>query len=540
MYLLNKLIRMLLPRLSNAGERGAFVFSREAEHQQVAEIAKAEQAGDIPALAMLLFAGGGAVNVAARNAIHRIVGQCPPLVLAYLDQRIREVGDWRVPRVAPSEVSRLAGGLSGAMGVFSFHANGYVREEAVRLLSEVRDGNELPFLLIRLNDWVHQVQERAAIAIRDRISSEYANHFVRCLPLVERLKVQGRGDHVPLAEEMTELLCAEPCRPVLREGITSADRHVRRIAFRLMTLADDQTEWLEDSIQARDTIIRLRAVQELRQRLKGDSLYGMLQRLMKDRSMLVRREALCGLAEKFPERSEMTLKEALLDAHAWVRETGRFYLRKAGVSDFAAIYRRRLGQVDDLGLEGAISGLGETGTREDASALRRYLKHHAARVRRASVQAMGRLDPEGCRDETLKMLGDPVSRVAKAARDILRDNLLLVSAGELWAIFHRSKESHERRMVLALVAGLSWWDSAPLLVMASGADDGGIKADAIKYLWNWERKADRLSSHPTVEQARMLDDAIALHGAQLESGLREDITSLLSYAKREYLGIDGR
>lgn len=55
----------------------------------------------------------------------------------------------QVQSIARDEATRTA-----VLGVLSNHHNGYVREEAVRLLSQVTDGSELPYLLVRQNDWV--------------------------------------------------------------------------------------------------------------------------------------------------------------------------------------------------------------------------------------------------------------------------------------------------------------------------------------------------------------------------------------------------
>ena len=71
----------------------------------------------------------------------------------------------------------------------SLDANGFVREDAVKRLAKVATGEELPYLLLRLNDWVPQVRDAAREAVLARITPEYAPHFVTYLATFARLSL---------------------------------------------------------------------------------------------------------------------------------------------------------------------------------------------------------------------------------------------------------------------------------------------------------------------------------------------------------------
>jgi hypothetical protein len=79
------------------------------------------------------------------------------------------------------------------LALASFHGTGYVRERAIDLLDAETSGAELPFLLVRLNDWVDPVQRRAFRAVRARIRDDYAQHFARWLELLFRLREARRN-----------------------------------------------------------------------------------------------------------------------------------------------------------------------------------------------------------------------------------------------------------------------------------------------------------------------------------------------------------
>jgi hypothetical protein len=69
-----------------------------------------------------------------------------------------------------------------------------VRAKAIRELGRIQNGSELPFLLIRVNDWVEVNRASASELILGRARTDYAQHFVTWLPLVIRLKKIVRAD----------------------------------------------------------------------------------------------------------------------------------------------------------------------------------------------------------------------------------------------------------------------------------------------------------------------------------------------------------
>jgi hypothetical protein len=178
--------------------------------------------------------------------IHQIISELSPLDLAALDQCVREswtayryynLQNWQALR--PSDVGRLAQSkfATSLVGLASFHLNGHVREAAVAELASQRTGKELPFLLIRLNDWVPQVREAAASAVQARIKSAYAVHLLANISLVFRLRVCGRVEK-KFVDDICGLLKGAECEKILRAGTTSKDKAVRRISFQLAAEAE--------------------------------------------------------------------------------------------------------------------------------------------------------------------------------------------------------------------------------------------------------------------------------------------------------------
>ena len=105
--------------------------------------------------------------------------------------------------------------------------NGRTRQAAVKELARRTHGMELPFLLLRLNDWAWQVRTQAANALKDRLHAGYAGHWVRWVPLADRVTQGLREDHAWLMPELQALLGSPQCLDELWDGLKSEVRFTR-------------------------------------------------------------------------------------------------------------------------------------------------------------------------------------------------------------------------------------------------------------------------------------------------------------------------
>ena len=125
---------------------------------------------------------------------------------------------------APVDALELPAELAPwGFGVLAMHPGGYVREAAVRRLTAFRGGDELPFLLLRANDWTRAVRERAARAVIERAVPENAPLFVRALPLIARLEESERKNAEPVLEAVRPVLRSPQARQALFLALDSPD-----------------------------------------------------------------------------------------------------------------------------------------------------------------------------------------------------------------------------------------------------------------------------------------------------------------------------
>ncbi|MBW3597624.1 MAG: hypothetical protein KY475_10150, partial [Planctomycetes bacterium] len=164
MWQLSEQTQQLLVRLARLDEPRLW-FGRQKRTEQVIavlqDVAESGEPAALPAIMRFVFARSAEVQIAAHQAVDRLISCVPFENLLHLSEHVRRSWRWDVSEewrnFSPGIVSSLAIGTRPAtsvLGLASFHPSGYVRHQAVRLLAEVRGGSELPYLLIRQNDWV--------------------------------------------------------------------------------------------------------------------------------------------------------------------------------------------------------------------------------------------------------------------------------------------------------------------------------------------------------------------------------------------------
>lgn len=256
--------------------------------------------GVIPHLAPLLFSDTPATAQAGARVVEALLLQLSSAELAWLDEVMRDSGSWITGepsrRLAPRELARWVG--PGEPGILllrlsSFHHNGFVREEALRRLALIRDGSELPYLLLRMNDWAGPVRRVAREAVLDRITDDYADHFVRNMALLARLERAKRADHAVFLDQVSRLLAGPAARGALIEAMRSGSREVRRTSFRFLFTGrpDHLEQLLAAGLQVADPLIRLWCARVAIDSLSREQLLPLLDRLVADPFAMIRRLA---------------------------------------------------------------------------------------------------------------------------------------------------------------------------------------------------------------------------------------------------------
>ena len=444
-----------------------------------------------------------------------------------VDERIREqlARTWSgLPAClkTPEHAARLTlreGTEAAVLGLVAAAPNGYVREAAVRRLALLGGGDELPPLLIRANDWVAPVRQRALDALHARVVPAYTPHWVRALGLVVRLRGTQRGAAGPLMDAVLELLRGDDARAAVLEGLYLPDRAASRACYTIL-LRPGAPE-LEDAVLralGSDDVVVRREAARAAPRLDDRALAKLLPRMMADASVRVRMMAVETAAERMGLDALPLLTDGLLDRGAAVRAHARAIVTRQGAMDFAAFYRDGIAAHAPR-LAEHVMGLGETGTAADGPLLRALAAHPRPRVRVAAIRALARLDGDASASLFAVTLGSVSAGVSRAAGDALQGRARLADAAVLASGLDAGHPLHVRRNTLRLLAWSGKWDGLDWILRARVDPDPCIRQAAAGHLERWRRRFNRTFTQPTPAQRERIALAFAAAAPELDVGM---------------------
>lgn len=346
----------------------------------------------------------------------------------------------------------------------SFHPNGYFRESCIRELAEYPD--TLPYLVLRMNDWVKPVRESAFYFTMIKMKDCSLHEILQSAPAIEKLHRSQRcsRDYIRTAQErMMERIRSE-CNTVLLDQISGCEFAVRKNIYRLLFT---------------DSILDLAKADELLKSEKHSFCQSLIitgilrfypcteeriQTYLHHKSSCVRRKAL-------EYQYQITggiwpgLESMLLDSNMGIRELAAYYLRRHSELDIAGYY---LTHLSDEKPETAILGLGETGGKETASFLMPFLNHSLPKVVQSTLLSLGRLLGEEGSQIFRKYLLDDRPSVKKAAYRVICANHIQYGAEWIYETYLAAEDMLLRRYLLKLLFREPSWKRLPYLLLLSG------------------------------------------------------------------------
>lgn len=447
-------------------------------------------------------------------------------------------------RWKPEELKLLPGyeASVAVQGFMSFHADGYLREAAVEKLALCHTGEELPYLLLRVNDWVPVVASRAIRAIQARYRREYIPHLLHWLPLMLRLGEMRRFALSRVLASTTILLREPTERPTVRATLNATSSSACRLLLYKVLIecetGDALLSLIRRALSGPDGSVRLWAVRWLRASKNTELYRELLPDVMQAALPAQRLEALYGVMEMLPERAPSLLKEALLDSNGTVRETARYYLNKLSVlslEEVVAYYRQTVETMAAKSLTrkqqiAAIAGIQEVGSVEDARLLLPFLSSPLPSIRSAAVRAISRLSGDASAPMLLEALRSESPRVSREAREALLLRLHLAPKDDLRQLVKESRFPHIRRNALMILVGGERWSALPVLIRAHQDEDPTVREIAVRLLPDL-RDYIYTAFSPSTKQLEDLDRTL-VELETLPDKLRQGLLEVLEYWKK--------
>lgn len=432
-------------------------------------------------------------TVAASRAVHEILSRVSPGQLLQLSKRIGNSWIRANAKLATGDVSKMLvdpGSRVAVLGLISFHYSGYIRQEAVRLLSVEVGGDELSYLLLRINDWVDDVSVDALDAVSKRLLACYLPHFVNNIPLVIRLLAVKRRDASPIVHQIVELLVQPEHDVLLAQVIKSSAPVIGRqlIRMALNVQGVEAARVVRYALSSPHPPVRLAGARAISQHFKCQELRDAIGALRNDPCMPIRREAILAEVTFSPENSLNLWKRACLDSSGSIRELARFWMKRGGDNGAAAVYRQHLTENGDSLI--AVSGLAECGLEDDLLMLRGYLTHPKSKYRRAVVRGVSRIAKEGAVNDLIIALQDSSLSVSRAACDCLEPYSAVLPGEALARIACEAQAEHARVSAVHLLTSLSPWQSLRWLLHAASFGNESISSLSRELVRNWCKAFD--------------------------------------------------
>jgi HEAT repeat protein len=311
--------------------------------------------------------------------------------------RTGELG--RLRRLRPEDAVEL-------LGVATLSGDGYTREAALRELGALRHPRAVPYILLRLGDWVPQVRSTAVTALRSLMQVGIAEQLLEHHYLITRLGRVERLDLTTVVDEISEYLQKTDSRAAVQQALLSKHEPQRLFAYQLVGKQWDE-RLVAKALADPAPSIRLWLARTFLASAPP-SAAALLPRLLRDKSSRVSTTIINALTPAQVVANQHHLLDVAFSEARAVREAARYVLQKTSEVDLVGEARRRLAESDSALISpGVVAGLGEVGEEADCAAVLPLLGSRRSRVREAAVKAVGRLGGESVIDRVIGLLDDP-------------------------------------------------------------------------------------------------------------------------------------
>lgn len=488
----------------------------------------------IPDAFQLLLSSNEKIKLQIAEILNNVMSSFNSTQLIKLDKIFREsmsydsYNDWRnrnpkeLLHPSMSEEEKIT-----ILGLCSFHPNGYFREKAIIALTSMEKGQGIPYVLIRINDWVKQVRNTSKEQLLIYLTPEHAMSFVNNLPLVLRLIECSRDEHIEIINAIISIISNEEGAEKLISGLKSKDSKVRLACYIiiLQTKVMDNRSIIDYLIKDKNPYNRLFVLRHIHQGIKQDEFFDISPLLLQDKFAQIRIIALEKLYYFMPEEAMEQLEKSLFDNNQSVRELSRYLLAKQKEYDFSNIYRYAIGNNDKL--YAAICGLGETGNINDSKIISRFLHSQEVKIVKASINALAQLDIKGYKEGFIWFLNDERSGISKTARRVLHKVIYASDAAFIYEIFKKAIYNHVKINTCLLLCTLSKWNSLRYIIEFCADKNESILEIGQWALERWIIKYNQSFTKPTNNQIDEIRKSLVYFGNSIKDSDRDFIEFII-------------
>lgn len=344
-----------------------------------------------------------------------------------------------------------------------FHPSGYFREKCMCLLTH--HPYALPLLMIRMNDWVEEVQRTAYQLTQYQLLKCSLNELIQASYVLIKVRDSQRRSqtHWNDIENLYKDKLKEAINTFDIDYFMKQDIHNRKAFYLLLS---EENLFTEDMLKQllhyeKDTFCFMLL---MRYMLKGVHDLNKISSFMTHRSFYMRKEAYMRYYEIVQDAWE-GIEDGLLDKSYSLRDYVRFIIRKHTQIDILGYY------LNHLECPEALLGIGECGTSQEVKILLPYLESHDEKMVKAAIQSLSRLMTYQGSDIYWRFLLDKRIAVSKVAYLAIMKNKVHYGADFIYEHYLSSSLEYHQRYLLSILLEEDSWERLPYLLKLYGHSD---------------------------------------------------------------------
>lgn len=356
------------------------------------------------------------------------------------------------------------GQYDATMKLGTFSSNGYYRQECMERLRDME--GSLPFLILRMNDWVTQIREKAYELSQKRLKKCGLYELFQAFPSLEKVKNARRRDgaYICSLESQAGMLIKQKFQTQQDEAIARIPRYeiqIKNAIYRFINsnqvLKREQMERLLQSERTGygQTLLILGIFRHYGYDPSRAKIY------LHSRSAFVRYHTLVCRYEQ-EHAAWDGLDAMLLDPSRRIRDYAAYILDKCTDMDIIAFYRKELDRnVSRI----VLCCIGEHGTKADLEVIKPYLEDGCESICKAALAAYGKLAQTDGEEIYWKFLFHPRQVLARQAYRCIRKYGISYGAPRLYEAYLQNRSGFLADYLLELLLGEPFWARLPYLLM---------------------------------------------------------------------------
>ena len=414
------------------------------------------------------------------------LGAVPARRLPALDEAIRRQS-WpaHLPGFAwPFQAQPSEGQIDAQLFSVGCHADGRMRERALRLMRDRQGRLATALALIRCDDWVLQVRLCAEDALRQIVAADPAALFAH-IDLLFALRARLRMQSGVWRTVIDPLLLA-PAHVAARWSALGGSRHPLFVCELILRADPAQAETLAlRTVQHRDPVVArwgLRELLHISGLSVGDDL---IAYALRHPSASVRAHALRARARTDDDGYRALLRTSLLDPSASVRSVAAYATRALGL-DPRDTWRDALDHGSAPDKHYALLGLGDRAEAEDLARIAPWLRHANGELRCAALRGAVSAGIDDPAAQLRDALASPSSKVVALALKLGATVPAFMTRETLTQAFTVAANPLTRQRIVDATRQLGRWDALDCLLDC--IDHDAHAADALHALTAWHRE----------------------------------------------------